>query len=61
MFDHPTIDAVSTLSPERHGASPPEATPTRAPPRPSQHAEEVAAMGDAEIEALLDARLRGHR
>ena len=61
MFDHPTIDAVSAYLLNAIAPPPPEAASTPVPPRPSLHAEEVAAMGDADIEALLDARLRGHR
>jgi acyl transferase domain-containing protein len=61
MFDHPTIDAVSTYLLNAMAPALAEAAPTPVPPRPSLHTQEVAAMGDADIEALLDARLKGHR
>jgi acyl transferase domain-containing protein len=62
MFDHPTIEALAqyflgviappALAP-RTAAAP---TPT---PAPSLTNDAIAAMADAEIEALLDARTRG--
>ena len=62
MFDHPTIDAISTyLLNAMAPALAERCAGGRSPPRPSLPAEEVAAMGDADIEALLDARLKGRR
>jgi SAM-dependent methyltransferase len=61
MFDHPTIDAVSAYLLNAMAPALAEAAPTPVPPRPSLRAEELAAMGDADIEALLDARLKGNR
>ena len=60
MFDHPTIDAISAyllnvMAPAAEAAMPKAfvaKTPLRA---------EVAALGEADIEALLDARLKGRR
>ena len=61
MFDHPTIDALSAYLLSALAPAPAEAAPTPVPPRPSLRTEEVAAMGDADIEALLEARLRARR
>jgi hypothetical protein len=63
MFDHPSIDAISTYLLD---AMAPVAVET-APPPPAVtakallRAEQLAGMGDADIEALLDARLEGRR
>jgi hypothetical protein len=63
MFDHPSIDAISTylldtLAPVAvETASPPPASTAKA----LLPAEEVALMGDVDIEALLDARLEGRQ
>jgi hypothetical protein len=61
MFDHPTIDAISaylleTLAP---AAAPPART--KAAPAPSMTAQDVSGLGDADIEALLNARLKGRK
>lgn len=61
MFDHPTIDAIAAyllnvMLPAAEVAVPKPAVVAKAPLRA-----EVAAMGDADIEALLDARLKGRR
>lgn len=61
MFDHPTIDAISAYLLNTVTPVAAEAAPTPVAPKPSLRAAEVAAMGDADIEALLDARLRGKR
>jgi acyl transferase domain-containing protein len=63
MFDHPSIDAISTylldtLAPVAVETAPPPAASTAKALLP---AEEVALMGDVDIEALLDARLEGRR
>jgi SAM-dependent methyltransferase len=59
MFDHPTIDAIaayllSVMIPATEVAAPKAVVVANAPLRA-----EIAAMGDADIEALLDARLKG--
>jgi acyl transferase domain-containing protein len=59
MFDHPTIDAISAYLLKAAAPVLAEAALQPIPPKPSIRAEEVAAMGDADIEALLDARLKG--
>lgn len=61
MFDHPTIDAIAThllnvMIPAAEAAMPKPVIVAKAP-----LGAEVAAMGDADIEALLDARLKGRR
>jgi SAM-dependent methyltransferase len=61
MFDHPTIDALSSYLLNAVAPVTAEAAPTPVPPSHSLCAAEVATMGDADIEALLDARLRGRR
>lgn len=61
MFDHPTIDALATYLLSALAPAHAESAPTPVPPMPSLRTEEVAAMGDADIEALLEARLRGRR
>jgi acyl transferase domain-containing protein len=61
MFDHPTIDALSAYLLSALAPAHEKAASTPVPPMPSLRTEEVAAMGDADIEALLEARLRGRR
>jgi len=61
MFDHPTIDAIAAyllnvMVPAAEVAAPKPVVAAKVPLRG-----EVAAMGDADIEALLDARLKGRR
>jgi len=61
MFDHPTIDAIAAhllnvMVPAVEAAVPKPVVVAQSPLRA-----EVAAMGDADIEALLDARLKGRR
>src|SRR5581483_7211360 len=63
MFDYPSIDAISTYLLD---AIAPVAVETAPPPaavlaKASRRAEELAGMCDADIEALLDARLEGRR
>jgi acyl transferase domain-containing protein/SAM-dependent methyltransferase len=61
MFDYPTIDAVAAYLLNVLAPALAEAAPTPVPPQPTLRAQEVSAMDDADIEALLDARLRGRR
>jgi acyl carrier protein len=61
MFDHPTIDAIAAhllnvMIPAVEATAPKPVVVAQSPLRA-----EVAAMGDADIEALLDARLKGRR
>ncbi len=63
MFDYPSIDAISTylldtIAPVAAETAPPPAAVTA---KALLRAERLAGMGDAEIEALLDARLEGRR
>jgi hypothetical protein len=58
MFDHPTIEALASyllgiLTPDE------PAQLESAPALAAVSVDDVAAMGDAEIEALLEARLKG--
>jgi SAM-dependent methyltransferase len=59
MFDHPTIDAIAAHLAER--IAPAASVPRAAAPAPAVHdvldAAAVAALSDADIERLLDARL----
>jgi SAM-dependent methyltransferase len=63
MFDYPSIDAISTylldtIAPVAAETAPPPGAVTA---KALLRAERLAGMGDAEIEALLDARLEGRR
>ncbi len=58
MFDHPTIDAIAAFLLSRFEGATAEAVPATTPQAPLA-AGEVAAMSDAEIEALLLDRLGG--
>jgi hypothetical protein len=60
MFDHPTIDALSAYLLNTAAPAVTEVAPRPIVAKASRHAE-VAAMGDADIESLLDARLKGRR
>jgi acyl carrier protein len=60
MFDHPTIDAIARYL-DQQVAPEPSLVPVEAPARTtpgSLDADIVAAMSDADIEQLLDERLR---
>lgn len=60
MFDHPTIDAISAYLLNVMAPAVEVAAPRPVVAKAPLHAE-VAALGDADIEALLDARLTGRR
>jgi hypothetical protein len=60
MFDHPTIDAISAYLLNVMAPAVEVVAPRPVVAKAPLHAE-VAAMGDADIEALLDARLTGRR
>jgi hypothetical protein len=60
MFDHPTIDAISAYLLNVMAPAVDVAAPRPIVAKTPLHAD-VAAMGDADIESLLDARLKGRR
>jgi hypothetical protein len=68
MFDHPSIDSISThlldaIAPAAAETAPAARAAPAAPvtSKPPLHAEQVAGMCEAEIEASLDARLKQRR
>lgn len=61
MFDHPTIDAISAYLLDALAPAAAQPARTKAAPSPSMTAQDVSGLGDADIEALLNARLKGRK
>jgi len=61
MFDHPTIDAISAYLLDALAPAAVQPARTKAAPSRAITAQDVSGLGDADIEALLNARLKGRK